>query len=99
MKIKIDRFVLSIILVICIAYFFPQWGIEGSAIPIDTISGVGIALIFFFYGLKLSPTKLKAGLKNWKLHLLVQGATFLIFPLLVLLLGHLFKTKSKKRFG
>jgi len=96
MKINIDRFVLSIILVICIAYFFPQWGIEDSAIPIDTISGVGIALIFFFYGLKLSPTKLKAGLKNWKLHLLVQGATFLIFPLLVLLFRPLIQNQEEE---
>lgn len=32
----------------------------------------------------MSPTKLKAGVKNWKLHLLIQTSTFLIFPLLVL---------------
>ncbi|SFD11256.1 bile acid:sodium symporter family protein [Algibacter pectinivorans] len=83
-NIKIDKFVLSIIGVIIVAYFFPEWGVSESKIPIDTISTVGISLIFFFYGLKLSPAKLKAGLKNWKLHLLVQSATFLIFPMLVL---------------
>ena len=83
---KIDKFVLFIIGIIILAYFFPQWGIENSKIPIDTISAIGISLIFFFYGLKLHPTQLKAGLKNWKLHLLVQGSTFLMFPLLVLLL-------------
>ncbi|XMO87550.1 bile acid:sodium symporter family protein [Algibacter sp. AS12] len=83
-NIKIDKFVLSIIGVIILAYFFPEWGVSESKIPIDTISTVGISLIFFFYGLKLSPAKLKAGLKNWKLHLLVQSATFLIFPMLVL---------------
>ena len=85
MKLRIDKFVLSIIGIILIAYFFPQWGAEDSEIPIDTISAVGISLIFFFYGLKLNPTQLKVGLKNWKLHFLVQGATFLMFPLLVLL--------------
>ncbi|NRR90592.1 bile acid:sodium symporter [Winogradskyella undariae] len=85
MKIKIDKFVLSIIAVIIIAYIFPEWGIENSKIPINTISAIGISLIFFFYGLKLSPTQLRAGLKNWKLHLLVQGSTFLMFPLLVLI--------------
>jgi sodium/bile acid cotransporter 7 len=84
MKIKIDGFVLSIITVIGIAYIFPQWGAQGSSIPIDTISAIGISFIFFFYGLKLSPHKLKAGLKNWKLHLLVQSSTFLHFPLIVL---------------
>ncbi|WP_158841215.1 bile acid:sodium symporter family protein [Polaribacter sp. L3A8] len=86
MKIKIDKFVVSIIIVILIAYIFPQWGTQESEIPINTISSIGISLIFFFYGLKLSPSKLKEGLKNWKLHILVQLSTFLIFPLLVLLL-------------
>ncbi|MGP1992353.1 bile acid:sodium symporter family protein [Zobellia laminariae] len=85
MRLKVDGFVLSVIAVIGIAYVFPQWGTPESKIPIDTISAIGISLIFFFYGLKLSPTKLKAGIKNWKLHLLVQGSTFLIFPLLILI--------------
>ncbi|WKX77437.1 bile acid:sodium symporter family protein [Zobellia laminariae] len=85
MRLKVDGFVLSVIAVIGIAYVFPQWGTPESKIPIDTISAIGISLIFFFYGLKLSPTKLKAGIKNWKLHLLVQGSTFLMFPLLILI--------------
>lgn len=84
MKVRFDGFVLSIIAVIGIAYIFPQWGAADSRVPIDTISAIGISLIFFFYGLKLSSSKLKAGLKNWKLHLLVQASTFLIFPLIVL---------------
>jgi len=82
--VKIDGFVLSILVVIGLAYIFPQWGIPESNIPIDTISTIGISLIFFFYGLKLSPAKLKEGVKNWKLHLLIQSSTFLLFPLLVL---------------
>lgn len=84
MKMKIDKFVIAIIIAIGIAYLFPQWGVAGSPVPLDTISTIGISLIFFFYGLKLSPEKLKAGLKNWKLHILVQVSTFLIFPLIVL---------------
>ncbi len=76
---------LAILVAIVVAYFFPQWGIATSPIPLDTISAVGIALIFFLYGLKLSPQKLKAGLGNYKLHLLVQACTFLVFPLVVLL--------------
>ena len=85
MRIKLDKFVLAIVIVIIIAYFFPEWGTEESEIPIDSISAIGISLIFFFYGIKLSPSKLKAGLSNWKLHLLIQASTFLIFPLLVLI--------------
>jgi sodium/bile acid cotransporter 7 len=44
---------------------------------------VGIALLFFFYGLKLDPAQLRSGLSNWKLHVLIQVTTFLSFPLLV----------------
>lgn len=84
MKIKIDKFILAILIVIIIAYFLPQWGSKTSPIPLDIIGSIGVALIFFFYGLKLSPEKLTNGLKNWKLHILVQFSTFLIFPLLVL---------------
>ncbi|MEC3905394.1 bile acid:sodium symporter family protein [Tamlana sp. 2201CG12-4] len=81
---KIDRFVLAIIATITIAYFFPYWGSKDSTVPLDLIGSIGVSLIFFFYGLKLSPDKIKDGLKNWRLHVLVQSSTFLIFPLIVL---------------
>ncbi|WP_140485226.1 bile acid:sodium symporter family protein [Flavobacterium sp. GSA192] len=84
MKFKIDKFVLSIILVVLLAYIFPQLGSTSSSIPLDSIASLGVSLIFFFYGLKLSPEKIKSGLKNWKLHLLVQVCTFLIFPVIIL---------------
>ena len=96
MRIKLDKFVLAIVIAILIAYFFPQWGTQESEIPINTLSAVGISLIFFFYGLKLSPSKLKAGLTNWKLHLLIQGSTFLIFPLLVLIFRPLIQTQEQE---
>jgi solute carrier family 10 (sodium/bile acid cotransporter), member 7 len=54
------------------------------------LTGAGISFIFFFYGVKLSPQKLKEGLSNWKLHLVVQSTTFLVFPLVVLLFYALF---------
>ena len=82
---KLDKFVLAIICTIIVAYFVPQFGLETSVIPLEIISSIGISLIFFFYGLKLNGEKLKEGLKNWKLHVLIQLSTFLLFPLLVLL--------------
>src|SRR5699024_11291409 len=84
MKFKVDSFVLSIIATVIAAYFFPYWAGSQSPIPIEQIATVGISLIFFFYGLKLSGKQIKSGLQNWKLHLLVQLSTFLLFPLLVL---------------
>jgi sodium/bile acid cotransporter 7 len=82
---NIDKFVLFIIGVVILAYCFPQLGSPSSPIPLDTIGSVGVSLIFFFYGLKLSPEKIQAGLQNWKLHSLIQLSTFLFFPLLMLL--------------
>lgn len=96
MKFKIDKFVLAFIVVIGIAYIFPYWGTPQSPVPLDVISTIGISFIFFFYGLKLSPDKLKSGLKNWKLHLLVQASTFIIFPLIVLLFYPFLKTAEQE---
>ncbi|WP_461533286.1 bile acid:sodium symporter family protein [Sinomicrobium sp.] len=85
MRLKIDPFVLALAGSVVLAALFPEAGTDESPIPLGTISSVGVSLIFFFYGLKLSPDKLKRGLSNWKLHLIVQLSTFVIFPVLVLL--------------
>ena len=82
---RIDKFVLAIIVIIALAYFFPYLGSGESGLVLNWIGSLGISLIFFFYGLKLSTRQLLSGLKNWKLHLLVQGSTFLLFPILVLI--------------
>lgn len=44
----------------------------------------GIAAIFLLYGLKLNIREIVKDISNWKLHLLIQLGTFLIFPLLVI---------------
>ncbi|MCU7616089.1 bile acid:sodium symporter [Chryseobacterium sp. PBS4-4] len=44
----------------------------------------GIAGIFLLYGLKLNLKEVVKDVSNWKLHLLIQSGTFIIFPLLVL---------------
>jgi sodium/bile acid cotransporter 7 len=93
---KIDRFVVAISVSILVAYFFPFWGSENSPIPLDVFGTIGISFIFFFYGLKLSPHKIKEGLQNWKLHVLVQASTFLLFPLIVLSVKPLISTEEGK---
>uniref|UniRef100_UPI00404B874A bile acid:sodium symporter family protein n=1 Tax=Flavobacterium sp. TaxID=239 RepID=UPI00404B874A len=93
---KIDKFVLAIILTVILAYFFPQMGAKDSPIPLDLIGSIGIGFIFFFYGLKLHPDKIKIGLKNWKLHVLVQLATFLLFPIIILLFKPFVTTENQE---
>ncbi len=83
-RIRIDPFVITLIGAVLLAYFFPKWGSRQSELPVDEVASVGIALIFFFYGLKLSPDKIRMGLRNTKLHVLIQLSTFLLFPLIVI---------------
>ncbi len=45
----------------------------------------GIAGIFLLYGLKLNLKEVVKDVSNWKLHLLIQSGTFIIFPLLALI--------------
>jgi sodium/bile acid cotransporter 7 len=66
-----------------LAAILPELGSMESNIPWKPFIQVGIALLFFFYGLKLDPAQLRAGLSNWRLHVLIQVTTFLGFPLLV----------------
>ncbi|MGA8853094.1 MAG: bile acid:sodium symporter family protein [Christiangramia sp.] len=85
-------FILAIFIAIAVAYFFPQ-GIE--LLPLKTITDIGIGLIFFFYGLKLSPSEFKAGLINYKVHIVIHLTTFIIFPLLCLACLPLFEDGIK----
>ena len=80
-----DPFILGIISMIVLAWLIPGIGGVNSFFNLKVLIQYGIALLFFFYGLRLSPEKLVNDLKNWRLHLLIQSITFIVFPLLVLL--------------
>ncbi len=89
---KSHGFIVAIFLAIGIAYFFPQ-GID--LLPLKTITDIGIGLIFFFYGLKLSPAEFRAGVINYKIHIVIHVTTFIVFPLLCLLCLPLFEDGLK----
>jgi len=82
-KVKFDGFIVALLLVIGVAYVFPQLAQWRDGEVLRWVTTVGVSLIFFFYGLKLSFKQIREGLGNWRLHLLVQFATFGLFPLLV----------------
>lgn len=83
-KAGINTFFFLLLLTILLAYLFPSWGESEGLITIDDLTYYGVSLIFFFYGVKISPATLKIGLSNWKLHALIQSTTFLVFPLIIL---------------
>ncbi len=83
-SVGLNGFLLGIFVVIGMASLFPDLGSSESILPWKPVIEVGIALLFFFYGLKLDPAQFRSGLSNWRLHVLVQLTTFLGFPLLVM---------------
>lgn len=87
---KIDGFILSLISVILFAGLFPNIGTNTEIIDLKKISEYGITIIFFFYGVKLSPQKIREGLTNWKMHIVIQLATFIVFPILIILIKPVF---------
>jgi len=83
-KAGLNGFFFGLILMVFLAWLFPFYGTAESPLHLAVITKYGVSLIFFFYGLRLSPEKLRAGLSNWKLHLLIQSSTFILFPVFVL---------------
>jgi solute carrier family 10 (sodium/bile acid cotransporter), member 7 len=88
----LDGFILGLIGMIFLAYLWPKGGIKNGSFSLAQAANSGVSLIFFFYGLRLNPEKLKAGLSNWRLHSIVHISTFLVFPFLVLACKSLFDT-------
>jgi sodium/bile acid cotransporter 7 len=83
-----DKFVPALLLVILLASLFPEPAAYEGDFTLHNVGDIGITLIFLFYGLKLNPRKLRQDLSNWRLHLVVQASTFILFPLIVLPFYH-----------
>jgi len=90
MKRRPDWFLLGMVLATALAWVFPDPGAKGGSLHPELVNRFGVSLIFFLHGLTLSFAALAAGTRLYRLHLLVQLTTFLLFPLLglgVLALG------------
>jgi sodium/bile acid cotransporter 7 len=83
---RIDWFLIGMGAAVGLALLFPDPGAKGGSLHPDLLNKLGVSLIFCLHGLTLSLSALAAGTRKWQLHLLVQLATFLVFPLLGLLL-------------
>ncbi|MBV7485684.1 bile acid:sodium symporter family protein [Bordetella sp. BOR01] len=75
-----DRFTLFLVITILVASVLPAHG-KGMA-AFEWITNIGIALLFFLHGARLSRDAIIAGFTHWRLHLTIFSATFIMFPLL-----------------
>jgi sodium/bile acid cotransporter 7 len=90
-KFKLDWFLTGMGVAVFLAWLFPDPGAKGGSMHPEIVTKAGVALIFFLHGVALPFAALKAGTLQWKLHLVVQGCTFLLFPLLGFVLSPLFR--------
>lgn len=82
-----EPFILMLLGTVVLASLVPARGVYA-----DIVAGaadVGIVLLFFLHGAKLSRAAIWEGARNWRLHLTVVATTFLVFPLFGLALGRL----------
>ena len=80
--IKIDGFVIAMLLAVIFSFILPQLGGDNSPLHLGLITTWGISLVFFLHGANLSFDAIKSGLGAWRLHLLVQLTTFALFPII-----------------
>ncbi len=88
-----DNFTLALLATVVLASLLPCRG-EAAQI-FDVITDAAIALLFFLHGAKLPRRAIVQGMTHWRLHLVVLASTFVLFPLLGLLLrplGHILLT-------
>jgi sodium/bile acid cotransporter 7 len=86
MKRTPDGFMLAMLLVLGLAWLFPEPGARGGWLHPEILTKAGIALIFFLHGAALPLSALKAGTLRWPLHAVIQATTFIVFPVLGLLI-------------
>ena len=81
---KIDYFLVGLVLAVIVGVLLPTVGADHGLLRLDLVAKYGICAVFFLYGLSLAPQKMMHGLRNFRLHLLVQLLTFAVFPAIVL---------------
>ncbi|WP_432715095.1 bile acid:sodium symporter family protein [Sphingomonas faeni] len=74
-----EPFILMLLGTVVLASLLPARG--EMATVVGYAADIGIVLLFFLHGAKLSREAILSGLRNWKLHLAVLAVTFVAFPL------------------
>jgi solute carrier family 10 (sodium/bile acid cotransporter), member 7 len=79
-RLRLDPYIAAIVGMVALASILPARGEAASVVGWAT--KVGIALVFFLHGAKLSREAVVAGLTHWRLHAVVLTTTFVLFPLI-----------------
>lgn len=80
-----DTFTLLLIAIVVLATLLPISGKPAEWFGLAT--SLAIALLFFLHGARLSTDVVVAGFLHWRLQSFILAVTFVVFPLLGLLMG------------
>jgi len=67
-----------------LARLWPAPGMQTGPFSLSALTNYGVSLLFFFYGLRLNLDRLRVGLRNYQLHLVIHLTTFVVFPAIAL---------------
>lgn len=81
-RLKPDWYLLLIVTMVALASFLPARGAAAPAFAWAT--KIAIGFVFFLHGARLSRQAVFGGLMHWRLHLVVLGSTYALFPVLCL---------------
>lgn len=88
-RVVTDWFLCGMVLATVLAYFFPTFGATGGGMHAEYVINIGVFVVFFLHGVNLSSEQVVKGLKNWRLHVMIQGFTFVVFPVIWLICDRL----------
>ena len=81
-RLRPDWYLVLILTMVAVASIAPARGAAAEGFGLATKLAIG--LVFFLHGARLSRQAVIGGLVHWRLHLVVLGATFGLFPILCL---------------
>ncbi len=81
---RVDPFIIALVCAATLGVFVPASGV--AAHLFSYLTKVAIALLFFLQGVRLQRAAIIAGLTHWRLQLLTLASTFVLFPVLGLVL-------------
>ena len=76
-----NGFIVALLCSVALAFMFPSPGAKGGWMHPELLNNAGVALILLLQGLAMAVERMKAGASNWRLHVIVQSFTFLLFPI------------------
>ena len=85
---RLDRYLLLLIGTVALAAILPAYGIGARIVDLAVPGGIG--LLFFLYGVRLAPAAVVEGLMHWRLQTLVFGSSFVLFPVVGLVVTRVF---------